>query len=255
MRKTGLVRRFCQWGARRFLTRTYRITHRMPLELRRVERARVLVAAPHMDDEAIAPGGTLLLHGQAGSTLGVVFTSDSAVFPGQTGADSLTQIRRREAEDATRLLGVEILKFLNYPDGDLVRREQPIGRDLAKLLRDWKPDQFFCPFPADHHRDHQATAAAAALAIRETNWSGEVWGYEVWSTLWPNFAVDISAVVEQKRAAINCYVSQTGDRPYAEAILGLNRYRGLRVHVDFAEAFYVCAAKEFLTLADTLLSI
>jgi LmbE family N-acetylglucosaminyl deacetylase len=255
MRKTGLVGRICQWGARRFLARLHRLTHRMPVELREVQRARVLVVAPHLDDEVIAPGGTLLLHRQAGSTVGVIFTSDSAGDPSQTGTASETAIRKREAEQAARIVGLEILKFLDYPDGQLSRCEAAMARDLAVLVRDWKPEQIFCPFPGDHHRDHQATTAAVAEAIRQTGWDGEVWCYEVWSTLWPNRAVDISAVVEKKREAIRCYASQVANMSYVEAALGLNRYRGLRVHVDYAEGFYVCPAGEFLALAQTLFEV
>jgi|SRR5262245_17416312 len=253
MRKAGWFRRFCQWGARRLLTRLHRITHRMPVELRAVAKARVLVVAPHMDDEVIAPGGALLLHRQAGSTMGVVFASDSAGDPSQTGTPSETAVRKQEAEAAARSIGFELLRFLDYPDGQLSRHEPQIARDLIALLADWHPEVIFCPFPTDHHRDHQATAAAVALALERSDWQGEVWGYEVWSTLWPNVAVDITPVVSQKRTAIECHASQLKGMRYVDATLGLNCYRGLRVGVAYAEAFYVCRSGEFVKLVHRLL--
>ena len=55
--------------ARRFFVALRRATHRMPSELRTVAKARVLVVAPHIDDEAIPCGGTLALHARVGSTV------------------------------------------------------------------------------------------------------------------------------------------------------------------------------------------
>jgi N-acetylglucosamine malate deacetylase 1 len=253
MQKTGLIRKLGRWGARRLLTRLHRVTHRMPVELRYVEAGRILVVAPHMDDEVIGSGGTLLLHRQAGSQLGAVFVSDSAGDPSQTGVSSETAQRKREAQAAAEYIGFELVRFLDYPDGKLSLYESKIGDELAALLHEWRPTAIFCPFPTDHHRDHQATAAAVATAIGKVDWHGEVWGYEVWSTLWPNAAIDISEVVDKKRTAIGCHASQVANMAYVEAALGLNRYRGLRVGVPFAEAFYVCREADFIELTEELL--
>jgi len=253
MAKITIVRKVARWGARRLLTRLHRVTHRMPIELRRIERGRVLVVAPHMDDEVIGPAGTLLLHRQTGSQLGVAFVSDSAGDPSQTGVASETAQRKLEAQAAAQYVGFELVHFLDYADGLLSLHETQIGSDLATLLHEWQPTTLFCPFPTDHHRDHQATAAAVTAAIRESDWHGEVWGYEVWSTLWPNTVIDISEVVEKKRAAIELHASQVANMAYVEAALGLNRYRGLRVGVPFAEAFYVCRESDFVELTEELL--
>src|SRR5262249_19086405 len=152
--KSMLVRKLGRWGARRLLTRLHRVTHRMPIELRQIEPGRVLVVAPHMDDEVIGPGGTLLLHRQAGSQLGVVFVSDSAGDPTQTDASSDTAQRKLEAQAAAAYVGFELVRFLDYADGKLSLRESRIAHDLAALLHEWQPTTIFCPFPTDHHRDH-----------------------------------------------------------------------------------------------------
>ena len=52
--------------ATRFLRRIHRITHRMPVKARIIGKQRVLVIAPHPDDEVIAVGGTMALHQRAG---------------------------------------------------------------------------------------------------------------------------------------------------------------------------------------------
>ena len=109
-----------------------------------------------------------------------------------------------------------------------------------------------CPFPADGHADHQSTALALGLATGLAGWHGEVLGYEVWSTLWPNMAVDIGAVADEKARLIRMYVSEMGDRDYAAAVLGLNRYRGMQHRVESAEAFHRCDAVQFRALTACL---
>jgi LmbE family N-acetylglucosaminyl deacetylase len=246
VKKAGWFGRFCEWGARRLLGRLHHVTHRMPVELRPVKSGRVLVVAPHMDDEVIGAGGTLALHKSAGSAIGVVYASDGA-------GGSPPAVRKQEAEACSREMGFEIVAFLDFPDGDLSRCEDRIATRLREIIASWKPTQIICPFLTDHHRDHEATAASVALALRGSSWDGDVWGFEIWSTIWPNVVVDITSVVEKKKAGIACHASQIADMSYIDAALGLNRYRGLRVGVRHGEAFHVCSAAAFVDLAKRLM--
>lgn len=247
----GIVGRIKKWGAMRLLRRVHRITHRMPAGRRVVKPGRVLILAPHMDDEVISPGGTLALHKAAGGTVGVVYVSDSAGDPDQTKQASETAIRKVESETCAKAMGFEIVGFLDFPDGSLSRHEPAIAERLRKIIADWKPTEIWAPFPTDHHRDHQAVAASLAAALGD--WQGEVWGYEGWSTLWPNAFIDITQVLALKRAGIECHASQLAGMGYVEAALGLNRYRGLKAHVEYAEAFYVADAREYVRLVDQLI--
>lgn len=236
------MRRARQLGAVRLLRRLHRISHRLPVKLRAPTRSRVLCVAPHMDDDVIGPGGTLALHRELQSSVSVVFCAAGAT-PEQDRA------RKAEARAAKDFMGFERVTWLDFPEGQLSPNEAALGARLAQCIRELAPDQIFCPYPADHHRDHSAVALALADAIEATRYEGEVWCYEVWSPLWPNVAVDITRVVEIKRKAIELYASQVAGLHYVEGTLGLNRYRGLRVYVDYAEAFFVASATEYIDLA------
>ena len=225
----------------------------MPSRLRSVQKERVLVIAPHMDDEAIPCGGTLLLHARAGSAVHVVFASDSS--GGSADAEKRAQVRKaRQAEvvAAKQILGYQTEEVIGLPDGQLVRHERALRERLTAAIAAFAPTQILCPFPADAHSDHQATALATGAAAHAAKFTGEVWAYEVWTTLWPNACVDISSVATDKERAIACYASQMQDRDYVSAILGLNRYRGLRHQVPLAEAYYACPLVEFLGLTAEL---
>ena len=250
MRKPKLLEYVLSKTAVLFLTRLHRLTHRMPIRVRPIERQRVLVVAPHSDDEVISAGGTLALHQSAGSVVQVLYVTSDANAP----AESIAARRMVEAKRVSSMLGFE-LAFLGYPDGSVSLHEPRLARDIGQHIARFKPDVLLVPFPGDHHRDHQATSAACTRAVAESDFQGEVWCYEIWSTIWPNCAVDIARVVDKKREAINTYVSQTDGMPYADAALGLNRYRGLKVQAEHAEAFFVCSKKEFAALGKTLYSI
>jgi LmbE family N-acetylglucosaminyl deacetylase len=232
-------------GSTRLLRRAHRIFHRLPVELVDVRPGRVLVVAPHMDDEVIGPGGTILRHVRAGSEVAVVFASDGGADSVGVDRAQYVATRKDEAMLAARQMGTEVVGFLDHPDGDLCLRERELAADLLRTISEFGPDQLFVPFPTDHHRDHQATAAATAHAVRRAGWRGDVWAYEAWSPLWPNVSVDITDVVDDKVAALECHRSQVTSTNYVDATIGLNRFRGLRVGTPLAEAFYRAPATEF----------
>ena len=248
-----IVNRLRSAFARRFLLSVRRATHRLPVQLETLRRQRVMVVAPHMDDEVIGCGGTLLLHRALQSEVRVVFVSDSSGAVGDPGlAKKLRGIRHAEMTKVSSALALSSVVELDFADGSLMSHEEAIASRLAEELRSFRPAQVLCPFPADGHADHQATAVALALATRLAGWQGEVLAYEVWSTLWPNMAVDIGTVADEKARLIRMYASEMGDRDYAAAVLGLNRYRGMQHRVELAEAFHRCDAVQFRALTACL---
>lgn len=239
--------------SRRFLRRIKRATHRAAPQIATIATARVLVVAPHMDDEVIPCGGALLLHRRQGSTIRVVFATDgSAGVSDAAIANTLKRVRSAEARAVRDYVGFDDLVELGFPDGQLARHEDALANSLSEQIRSFRPSIIFCPFPTDGHGDHMATAWAVGAATRLAQWRGEIFAFEVWTTLWPNVLVDITSVAEQKERAIRLYESQMADRDYASAILGLNRYRGLGRGLAFAEAYYACSGSEFARLVADL---
>ena len=177
----------------------------------------------------------------------VVFVSDSSgAVDDPDLARNRRDIRRTEMIKVRDALALGSVVELGFADGALMKHEAAIASRLAEELRTFRPTQVLCPFPADGHADHQATAVALAHATKLADWHGEVLAYEVWSTLWPNMAVDIGAVADEKAHLIRMYASEMGDRDYAAAVLGLNRYRGMQHRIELAEVFHRCDAGQFL---------
>ena len=195
-------------------------------------RGRVLVVAPHPDDEAIGPGATLVLHHQLGDEVDALFVT-SGVHGDNRGrlpeADYIA-LRRREAQAAAAALGIGRTDFWDYPDGMVVTEGDlaAVSARLAAHLLATRPAVIYAPHPGEQHSDHHFVSLAVQRAVAAAkNASPRVLGYEVWSPLQPDWAVDVAAVYETKLAAIRCYRSQLERNDIPRAVDGLNRYRAV----------------------------
>lgn len=197
---------------------------------------RVLVVAPHPDDETIGCGGTLALLADAGAEVVVVVATDGEATIGSPHTVAGTAARRRaEATVACELLGLAAPAFLGLPDGGLDDHVDELRRALADARAALDPDLVLSPWPLDRHPDHRRCAAVVGELADDM---AEVWGYEAHVPLTPTRAVDVSSVVDRKRAALAAHET-AGLAMDLEATLGLNRWRSLPVTggAGWTEAF------------------
>ncbi len=221
----------------------------VPAEVTRLPGPRVLVLAPHADDEAIGCGGTLHRHACAGHEVTPVVVTDGAAghaFTDLRGAELVAR-RREEARQGAAAMGLRPPVFLDFPDGSL-RADRTLVNRLAGLLQELQPQVVYVPSVFDSHPDHRQVFAAARRAMARYRADCEVWLYEVWSPLPANRVVVIDP--EAKAAAIRCYRSQLDESEfYVRAMEGLGRYRAISALLGpgrVAEAFWVGSRGRFL---------
>lgn len=231
---------------------------------------RILVLAPHMDDEVFGCGGTLALAVAARSEVRAVFITDgsrgydpsraASLAPQERAAfeRALVETRKTEARRVGSMLGFSEPVFLDLPDGRAAEAKDGAER-LSRVIAELSPEVVFLPYPADPHADHQATnllfaeaAAAAGLGPMV-----QCWGYEVWTPLVANTLVDITSVMERKRITMAAYESQRTEVDYPRAIEALNAYRSLAAGLAraYVEAFFVETLDEYCALVRTFLPI
>jgi LmbE family N-acetylglucosaminyl deacetylase len=215
------------------------------------ELRRVLVVAPHPDDETIGCGGTLATLAKRGTTIEVVVvTSGSASLGTGLTRGELASQREAEANAACAVLGVNKPRFLRHIDGEVETRISALTDSLQHVIDELEPDAIFAPWAMDAHPDHRAVAAAiAACTIAPAT---QVWGYEVWAPLPANRLVDITHAWERKTAALELHKSAFfGFDP--SAFLSLQRWRSvfLLEGRGYAEAFLVLDAAAFAAFCRT----
>jgi len=217
------------------------------LSIRLPEVSRVLVVAPHPDDEVFGCGGTLALLQAQGAAITVLIVSDGAQGgPAHPGLDPgrLIALREQESLAAARPLGLAAPHFWRLPDRAVPYDETLIAR-LQAMLQETAAELVFLPSPCDWHPDHQTLAFAGAEAARRQGGGLQVAFYEVTDPLpCPNLLLDISSVAEQKQQAMRCFTTQLDEQPYLERTNGINCFRAthLGARVQFAEAFHLLEA-------------
>jgi len=219
----------------------------IPYEPSRLRGERLLVLAPHPDDEVIACGGLVAQHLRENRTVRVVVATDGA----QAG-DAAT--REAESRQGLALLGGTPPEpsFLGFRDRELTA---DVAERLGEILRELRPDLILVPSPIEIHPDHSTLSHAFCELIQRdpslfsTLAVAQVAFYEVGQPLRPNAIVDITNVADAKYAAIAAHASQLAVRDYAGYARGLNAYRAMTMppEVKFAEAYYVVGLPELRT--------
>ena len=212
---------------------------------------RVLIIAPHPDDEIIGVGGTIAKRAKAGDEVYVciVTKGNSPLF----NPDFIEQ-GRRECREADAKLGVKETIFLDFPAVMLetIPRYELNGK-VAEVVQNIKPEEVYIPHRGDMQIDHQMVVDAAMVAVRPRgdDYPKRVYAYETLSeTGWnipnvtnefiPTVYENITDTYDVKMEAMSVFKSQLAPFPAARsvgAIEALAKFRGATVSVEAAEAF------------------
>lgn len=201
----------------------------------------VLVLAPHPDDESLGCGGALALHHRQGDPVKVVFVTDGAAGDpqGYYKDGDYREVRRAEARRAASILGVDELVFWDYPDGKLAEAHD-LGERLRTLLTTDRPDTLYRPSTLEIHPDHWALGVGVEEVLRQYRPTHGDFCYEIWAAVQPTHALDITAVWDLKRKAVEQYESQLRYNNYVYMGAGLNAYRTIYwPSARYVEAFQV----------------
>jgi LmbE family N-acetylglucosaminyl deacetylase len=214
---------------------------------------RIVVLAPHPDDETLGCGGTIRLLRKSGKQVKVLFlTSGDQADPSNPASkihhaeEHITDysiLREREAMKALKILGVSDYEFLRFPDRKLnLHFESVIGR-LLDIIKQYAADIIYSPSMIELNPDHRTTAALA-MEIQKRSRPGvapvTLLFYEVTTPLRPNLLIDITSTRDRKRKAVKKYKSQLRITDYLQFITSLNEVRTLTVREAGAvEAFWL----------------
>jgi len=214
---------------------------------------KVLVIAPHPDDETLGAGGTIRKFADAGYDITVLTV---AVHMPPLYSAEVPETTTREARAAQEVLGVRNSIFLDKPAvflGDIPTAE--FNALILDQVAASTPDILLIPF-YDRHIDHRLIFDACMVAARpvgpgrnislvaayetisETHWNAP----HIEPNFTPNFCVDITEQIDAKLEAMSCFASQLHEFPgprSVEALKALALFRGSQAGYGYAEAFHV----------------
>lgn len=189
-----------------------------------------LAFAPHPDDAELYCAGTLLALKDSGLRIGIVDCTR-----GELATRGTPELRARESEAASRLLGLDFRENLGIPDGGIENSADHRLR-VIRVLRRTRPSLVLLPPPRDRHPDHErchallreALFASGLDKLRAEDPQGnplpphrpaKAFCYMMTDDVPPALIVDISAAQERKIAALRCYGSQfhTGAKKEGES--------------------------------------
>ena len=222
---------------------------------------RVLVIAPHADDEALGCGGLMARLADQGTATRVLFlTVDGFHHYGLEGGTTFQQ-RLDEITEVAKLLDFEW--DILYGDQDLIEKLDTVPkRDIVDRfeteVNQFQPDLVLIPSGADYDQDHVVTFETALAALRPIAPAFGKWlvpnvlVYESPKIMWwrgeiprPELFVDISEHLDRKQQALAAYVTQARPSPHIrapESVEALACLRGKEIGVEFAEAYKVLRA-------------
>lgn len=198
--------------------------------------SRLLLIAPHPDDEALAASVVLQRAVEAGAAVRVLYATDGDDNPwpqrllekkwrlDANDRQRWGQLRRAEALAALRILGItgDQAQFLGLPDqgltGLLLRDANEVVARLSRIILKWRPNGVLAPALCDTHPDHSALAVLVRIALLNSVVKRTLPRIRQWSYLVHGrsrvFARTASGLIAtkiesaRKRSAILCHRTQ-----------------------------------------------
>ncbi|MCY7801382.1 bacillithiol biosynthesis deacetylase BshB1 [Bacillus haynesii] len=215
----------------------------------------ILAFGAHSDDVEIGMGGTIAKYTKKGFQIGICDLTQA-----ELSSNGTVETRKSEAALAAEILGASPRISLTLPDRGLFPSQAAI-REAVAVIRKHKPKLVFVPYPKDRHPDH----GHAAEIVEEAVFSAGIHKYEdaekqpahkVQNVYYymingfhkPEFVIDISETINQKKESLAAYQSQfTRSRQsvetpltngYIETVEAREKLLGKEVGVAYAEGFF-----------------
>ena len=216
--------------------------------------SRILVVAPHPDDETLGCGGTLLRHRRNADQVHWLIVT---AMKKELGYDP-GQIEMREKEilaitqhydfSGVHKLNLPTTRLDTIPFGEIVKK-------VADVLGKVQPEVLYIPFGGDVHSDHRIVAEACSATSKwfRNPTLRELCAYETLSEtdcqtspslvpFRPSLYVDIHEFLTGKIDALKLYANEIAPFPFPrspEAVFSLAQKRGMEAGFHAAEAYMV----------------
>mgnify|MGYP001180458980 CR=1 FL=1 len=215
---------------------------------------KILVIAPHPDDETLGCGGTILKHISDGDTVYWLIITAISVESGYK--QEHIKKRKKEIAAVNKLYGFKDLFELNYPPSEL--DDFPVKNlidSFSKIIGKVKPHTIYIPYFGDIHSDHRVVCDVALSCVKSfrINYVKKIICYETISetefnlkgsdySFNPNLWINIEKFLNKKIKIFKIYESEISKHPFPRSeknLHSLASIRGSNVGLKSAESFMI----------------
>lgn len=210
----------------------------------------------HPDDIELNCGGTVLKLVESGKNVGIIDLTE-----GELSTRGNRRSRVLETSAASKLLGISFRENLKIRDGS-IEINKINRKKIIRVLRKYKPEIVFAPYPNDRHPDHiyagnlirESVFYSGLMKIRTGNLKafkpGKLYFYRSAIDIPVSFIFDISSVFKKKLEVLKCYRTQFYDSESKEPetfisssffrneIEARARHYGFKIGAEFGEPYY-----------------
>ncbi len=205
------------------------------------QKSRILVVAPHPDDEAIGMGGALTKEATLKSSISILYC---------TSKDG--EKRYNEAKILCKKSGFDYY-FLKCKDKNIEISSRTISF-IRDIYNKCLPEKIYLPLFCDSHDDHKRVSELIYESLKDSSLSNnlEIYCYQVYSFIPTNCVLDITKEINKKHKLINFYKSIKTNRNWVHWSSGMNaylsRFLGSSQKKKYAETFLKYDVKEYFKI-------
>lgn len=219
----------------------------------------ILAFGAHPDDVELGAAATIAKEISLGKKVGIIDLTQ-----GELGTRGSAELRKKEASEAAKILGILVRENLKFADG-FFKNDKEHQLEIIKMIRKYQPEIVLCNAIEDRHIDHgkgsklvSDACFLSGLQKIETELNGEnqlkwrpkvIYHYIQWKNISPDFVVDVTGFIDKKIASVMAYSSQFYDpkskepqtpitsKNFTESIEYRAKDLGRLIGVDYAEGF------------------
>ena len=202
---------------------------------------KILVIAPHPDDEVLGMGGTIKKLSKKNKIILCVVSEGATA---QYKDKKMIKVRRDSCKKTAKILGISQTVFLDYPDMRLNLSHLDINKKLEEIIEKYKPEIVYTAPKNDLNLDHQVVFNSTLVACRPKSGVKQILCYEIQGNtkvpFVPNVFENIEKEFSYKIKGFKMYKSEIEEFPNPRSITAIENLaiqRGVESGTKKAEAF------------------